>query len=115
MQRNLVQKPQADMTVIAEQGNRTGTVPGWVDKLCIGLVIYSVACAVWLLAELGSELVRHYVGLLADSPACITALIIVASAARRLAPGPVRTAWRCLSLALGIYLVATLISVVSWL
>jgi diguanylate cyclase (GGDEF)-like protein/PAS domain S-box-containing protein len=107
--------PQADMTALAEQGNRSETVPGWVDKLCIGLVIYTVVCAVWLLAGIGSEVVRHYVGLLADSPACVVAVIIAVTASRRLEPGAVRTAWRFLSLALGLYLVATLICVHSWL
>ncbi|HEX9472637.1 MAG TPA: EAL domain-containing protein [Steroidobacteraceae bacterium] len=103
------------MTEIAEQRNRSEAVPGWVDKLYIGLVVYALACAVWLLAGLGSEGVRHYVGLLADSPACLTAVIITVTAARRQLPGAVCTAWRFLSLALGIYLVATLICVYSWL
>ena len=115
MRRHQVPRLQADMTVIAEQPNRSEAVPGWVDKLCIGLVVYALACAVWLLAGLGSERVRHYVGLLADSPACLVAVIIAVTAARRQAPGAMRMAWRFLSLALGLYLVATLICVDSWL
>src|SRR5260221_4894428 len=115
MRRNQVPSLQADMTEIAEQRNRSEAVPGWVDKLCIGLVVYALACAVWLLAGLGSEGVRHYVGLLADSPACLIAVLITVTAARRQLPGAVCTAWRFLSLALGLYLVATLICVYSWL
>src|SRR5260221_4669601 len=115
MRRNQVPSLQADMTEIAEQRNRSEAVPGWVDKLCIGLVVYALACAVWLLAGLGSEGVRHYVGLLAGSPACLVAVLITVTAARRQLPGVVCTAWRFLSLALGLYLVATLICVYSWL
>jgi diguanylate cyclase (GGDEF)-like protein/PAS domain S-box-containing protein len=79
------------------------------------LVIYVIVCAVWMLTGLGGERVRHYVGLLADTPASLTALIVTITAARRMAAGTTRTAWACLSVALGLYLVGTTIGVSSWL
>jgi diguanylate cyclase (GGDEF)-like protein/PAS domain S-box-containing protein len=95
--------------------HRLPAVPGWVDKLCIGLVIYVVVCSVWMLTGVGGEQVRHYVGLLADTPACVAALIMTVEATRRIQRGPSQTAWRWLSVALALYLVGTTIGVVSWL
>ena len=63
----------------------------------------------------GGDGVRHYVGLLADSPACLAALIITAAATRRMARGTSRTAWACLSTALAMYFVGTSIGVNAWL
>jgi diguanylate cyclase (GGDEF)-like protein/PAS domain S-box-containing protein len=68
-----------------------------------------------MLTGLGGEKVRHYVGLLADSPACFATLIAAIAAARRLEPGPSRTAWRCVATALGFYNIGTWIGVSSWL
>jgi len=96
-------------------GERSEAAPGWVDKLLIGLVIYVAICATWMLAGFGGERITHYVGLLADSPACFTAVIVAVAAARNLAPGAPRAAWRCLSVALALYFVGTVIGVNSWL
>jgi diguanylate cyclase (GGDEF)-like protein/PAS domain S-box-containing protein len=94
---------------------RPGTPPAWIDKLCIGLVVYVVICAVWMLTGLGGERVRHYVGLLADTPASLTALIVTITATRRTPAGTTRLAWMSLSTALGLYLIGTTIGVSSWL
>ena len=102
-------------TVGPAQGSRSEAAPGWVDKLIIGLVIYVAICAVWMLMGFGGEQVTHYVGLLGDSPSCLVAVIVAVAAARRLAPGALRTAWRYLSIALGLYLVGETIAVSSWL
>ena len=102
-------------TVGSAQGNRSEVAPGWVDKLCVGLVIYVVVCAVWMLGGFGGERIRHYVGLLADSPACFIAAVVAVAAARRLAPGAARSGWRCLAIALALYFVGTTIGVDSWL
>src|SRR5258708_11457617 len=104
MRRNQVPSLQADMTEIAEQRNRSEAVPGWVDKLYIGLVVYALACAVWLLAGLGSEGVRHYVGLLAASPAWRTPVIFTGTAGPRQLPRRVCAAWLLLSLAAVLFL-----------
>ena len=95
--------------------HKSGAPPVWIDRLCIGLVIYVIVCAVWMLTGIGGERVRHYVGLLADTPASLTALIVTITATRRMAAGMTRTAWACLSMALALYLVGTTIGVVSWL
>jgi diguanylate cyclase (GGDEF)-like protein/PAS domain S-box-containing protein len=95
--------------------NCSETAPRWIDKLCVGLVIYVVIGAIWMLTGLGGEQITHYVGLLADSPALLIAVVVAVVAARRLAPGAPRTAWRCLSGALALYFVGTTIGVNSWL
>lgn len=106
---------QVGTTAGSAQGIRTKAAPGWVDKLFVGLVIYVVICAVWMLGGFGGERIRHYVGLLADSPACLIAVVVAVAAARRLAPGASRTAWRYLSIALALYFVGTTIGVYFWL
>src|SRR3974390_1813174 len=95
--------------------HRPPAASGWVDKLCIGLVIYVAVCSAWMLTGFGGEQVRHYVGLLADTPACVAALIVTIAATRRMQRGLSQTAWRCLSVALALYLVGTTIGVISWL
>ncbi|MDE2220520.1 MAG: diguanylate cyclase [Gammaproteobacteria bacterium] len=94
---------------------RPGTPPAWIDKLCLGLVVYVLICSAWMLTGIGGERVRHYVGLLADSPASLVALIVTITAARRTPSGASRLAWMSLSAALGLYLVGTTIGVSSWL
>jgi diguanylate cyclase (GGDEF)-like protein/PAS domain S-box-containing protein len=81
----------------------------------VGLTVYVLVCVTWMITGIGGERFRHYVGLLADTPACLTALIVTITATRRLEPGTTRTAWRCLSTALALYIVGTSIGVVSWL
>jgi diguanylate cyclase (GGDEF)-like protein/PAS domain S-box-containing protein len=78
-------------------------------------VIYVAICSVWMQAGFGGERVRHYVGLLGRFPASFAAVIVAVAAARRMPAGAPRTAWRCLSLALALYFVGTVIGVNSWL
>jgi diguanylate cyclase (GGDEF)-like protein/PAS domain S-box-containing protein len=106
---------QVGTTVGSAQKNCSETAPRWIDNLCVGLAIYVVICAIWMLTGLGGERITHYVGLLADSPALLVAVVVAAVAARRLAPGTPRTAWRCLSIALALDFVGTSIGVSSWL
>jgi diguanylate cyclase (GGDEF)-like protein/PAS domain S-box-containing protein len=87
----------------------------WVDALCIGLAVYVAVCIGWMLTGIGGEQTRHYVGLLADSPAGIVTLIVAIEATRRLEPGVTKTAWRFLSAALALYVVGTTVGVSSWL
>jgi diguanylate cyclase (GGDEF)-like protein/PAS domain S-box-containing protein len=89
--------------------------PRWIDKLCIGLAIYVFICAAGMVTGFGGESVGHYLGLLGDTPASLTALIVTIAATRRMPRGPSRTAWVCLSIALALYIVGTSIGVVSWL
>jgi diguanylate cyclase (GGDEF)-like protein/PAS domain S-box-containing protein len=89
--------------------------PRWIDALCIGLVIYVIICAAWMLTGYGGERVTHYVGLLADSPALLVSVIVAVAAARRAASGAPRMAWWCLSAAFALYLVGETVGVFSWL
>jgi diguanylate cyclase (GGDEF)-like protein/PAS domain S-box-containing protein len=113
--RNHFKVYQVGTTAGSAQNNHSKAAPGWVDKLCIGLVIYVAICAVWMLGGFGGAWITHYVGLLADSPACLVAVIVAVAAARREAPGAPRMAWRCLALALALYFAGTTIGVNSWL
>ncbi len=107
--------PQVGVSTGPTQKDSAAAPPGWIDKLCIGLVIYVTICAAWMLTGFGGDRVRHYVGLLADSPACLTALIVTVAATRRMARGTSRTAWICLSTAIALYLVGTSIGINAWL
>ncbi|HZF26220.1 MAG TPA: EAL domain-containing protein [Steroidobacteraceae bacterium] len=97
------------------QPHSTAAPPGWIDKLCIGLVVYVVICVAWMLTGFGGERVSHYVGLLADAPACFTALIVTAAATRRMAGGISRIAWASLSTALALYFLGTSTGINDWL
>ena len=94
---------------------RSAAPPAWIDKLCIGLVVYVVVCAIWMLTGLGGERVQHYVGLLGDSPACLSAVIVTIATACRMERGLTRTAWGSMSVALVLYFIGTTIGVNSWL
>ena len=95
--------------------HRTAPLSGWVDRLCLALLFYVVTCIVLMLTGFGGERVRHYVGLLADTPACIVALIVTLETTRRMVPGPSKTAWRMLSASLALYAIGTSIGVNDWL
>jgi diguanylate cyclase (GGDEF)-like protein/PAS domain S-box-containing protein len=97
------------------QSDRVGAEQGWINKVYFGLVAYVLVCAIWMLAGLGSETVRHYVGLLADTPACFAGVVVAFGAARRLPPGTQRSAWHGFAFALLMYFIGTSIAVVTWL
>ena len=103
-------------TTTATSG-RTHSEPalGWVDKLFTVLVIYVVIGAIWMLTGLGGQKITHYVGLLADSPSCLSSVLVSMAAARRTPRGALRTAWIWLSIALALYFVGTVIATGSWL
>lgn len=83
--------------------------------MCVGLAIYVVVCSVFMLTGLGGEQVRHYVGLLGDSPVCLIAVIVTGVTASRMPRGTTRTAWACLTVALGLYFIGTTVGVYSWM
>ena len=68
-----------------------------------------------MLTGLGGEQVRHYVGLVGDTPPDLVALTVAIVTTRRLERGILRTAWGCLSMALAMYCIGTSIGVASWL
>ena len=89
--------------------------PRWQGTLLAALLVYVVAVGASMLSGAGGAKTQHYVGLLADGPAYLAAVILAAATARRLPRGPLRTAWRCMAAALALYLVGTIIATVSWL
>ena len=108
-------RPPADTQVISAASRRLAIAPRWVDSLFIGVLIYALVCTVWMLAGIGGPAVTHFVGLLSDAPADLVATVIAATAARRTRSRALRRAWSCVALALGLYLVGTIISVSTWL
>jgi hypothetical protein len=78
-------------------------------------VVYVCVCSIWMLAGFGGQQVTHFVGLLCDAPADLTAALLALTAARRARSRPLRQAWTCLSVALLLYLTGTLITVSSGL
>ena len=94
---------------------RAAGPPRWIDALCIAFVIFVAVGVGWMLTGIGGERVRHYVGLLADTPACFCALIVAVEATRRLKSGVTKSAWSFLSTAIALYTAGTMIGVSSWL
>jgi diguanylate cyclase (GGDEF)-like protein/PAS domain S-box-containing protein len=103
------------MTGVISQSHRWVAIPRWLDRLFLGLIVYVVIAATWMLAGFGGPWIMRFVGLLADSPACFMATIIALSAARHAPSGPIRKAWYCLGASLAFYFVGTVIGVNSWL
>src|SRR5256885_1314012 len=94
---------------------RFGDPPRWVDRLFVGLMIYSITGTVWMLTGFGGPQVTHYVGLLSDAPATLASVIIAAATVRYTARGVLRTGWILLAVALALYFVGIAIGTVSWL
>src|SRR3989440_9312146 len=94
---------------------RFGDPPRWVDRLFVGLMIYSITGTVWMLTGFGGPQVTHYVGLLSDAPAALASVIIAAATVRYTARGVLRTGWIFLAVALALYFVGIAIGTVSWL
>src|SRR5579862_9732376 len=104
-----------DLPVSDVQEDHLEAVPRWIDTLCVGLAIYVAFCATWMLTGAGGPVAMRYVGLLADVPPLSVSTILAAAAAHGLPAGPRRTAWRCITAALALYLVGEAIGVIQWL
>src|SRR5258708_29927360 len=79
-----------DTAVMPVQALGSRATPRWVDRLFIGLVIYALACTVWMLAGVGGPKGTHYVGLVADAPARRGALLSAAPPPPHPPPRPLR-------------------------
>ncbi len=104
-----------DSAVVTARSPRLVVVPRWVDQLVIGLAVYVTAGAIWMLTGAGGPKVTFDVGLyskLLAEPVCI---LVAAATARRMAPGPLRSAWWSLFVALSLYLIGDCIGTVDWL
>jgi hypothetical protein len=102
-------------TTVIPGPSLTTLAPRWVDRLYAALVVYATVCTVLMLSGIGGKEVTHYIGLLSDGPSDLVATIMAFAAARRTPPGTLRKAWSWLAVALGLYLIGTLITVHSWL
>jgi diguanylate cyclase (GGDEF)-like protein/PAS domain S-box-containing protein len=94
---------------------RPRAVPSWVDRLVIAFAVYVAIGAVWMLSRAGGPKVIYYVGLFYKMPAELVALAVAAPTARRMASGPLRSAWGALTAALALYFIGDLIGLVFWL
>ena len=90
-------------------------MPRWPGTLLAALLVYVVAVGAWMLTGLGGARTQHYLGLLADGPPCLVAVVLTAATARQMARGALRRAWWCVAGALALYLVGTIIAAAYWL
>jgi len=104
-----------DTNITPRPPPRLACAPRWVDRLFVGLIVYVSVCSIWMLTGIGGQQITHFVGLLSDAPANLVAALLALTAARRARSRPLRQAWTCLSVALTLYLIGTLITVSSWL
>ncbi|MFO1466264.1 MAG: EAL domain-containing protein [Steroidobacteraceae bacterium] len=86
-----------------------------VNRLLLGLVLYTLAGATLMLTGAGGERFAHYFGLLSDAPANVIAAVLTAIVARHEPRGPVRMAWLLLTGAIALYGVGSAITIASWI
>jgi diguanylate cyclase (GGDEF)-like protein/PAS domain S-box-containing protein len=94
---------------------RLRSVPGWVDRFMIPFALYVLAGGAWMLSGAGGPKVIYYVGLFNKELPELACVLIAAATARRTVPGPLRSAWWSLALALALYLAGDTIGIISWL
>jgi diguanylate cyclase (GGDEF)-like protein/PAS domain S-box-containing protein len=109
----------ADMDTAAAVPARSSfqplVAPSWAERLFVPFAIYVAIGAAWMTSGAGGPKVTFYVGLISKLPAQLGCIFIVALTARRMAAGPLRSAWRSLAIALTLYFIADFIGFVSWL
>jgi diguanylate cyclase (GGDEF)-like protein/PAS domain S-box-containing protein len=81
----------------------------------IAFALYVVAGGIWMLSGAGGPKVIYYVGLFNKELPELACVLIAGATARRVLPGPLRSAWWSLALALALYLAGDTIGIASWL
>ena len=104
-----------DTAVVPARPLPPTVVPAWVSRLIIAFAIYVAVGAAWMLSGAGGPRVTFYVGLTYKLLAQLAFLAVALAAARRMTPGPLRSAWWSLIAALALYFVGDFIGFVSWL
>ena len=104
-----------DIAAVPAGSPRPRLVPGWLDRLVIVFAVYVVIGATWMPSGVGGPRVNFYLGLFYKQPAELVCVLIAAATARRVAPGPLRSAWWSLALAFALYFIGDGIGLVSWL
>ncbi len=89
--------------------------PRGADRLLIAFGAYVVLGAVWMMSGAGGHRATFYVGLFYKLPAELVFILTAAATARRMTPGPLRSAWWSLAAALTLYLTGDLYGAISWL
>jgi diguanylate cyclase (GGDEF)-like protein/PAS domain S-box-containing protein len=103
-----------DAKVKPVQSLRLATAPPWVDRLLVGLIVYSIVVSVCMLSGLGGPAATHYIGLFSDTPPSLGCFLVCVVTARRMPAGPLRAAWIALSAALAMQVIGNLIGAISW-
>ena len=104
-----------DTAVLSARSSRVSVVPGWVDRLVIAFAIYVAVGAVWMLSGAGGPKASWYLGLFYKLPAELVCILVAATTARRMIPGPLRSAWWSLTTALVLYFIGDCIGLITWL
>ena len=104
-----------DIASASTRSLRPAIVPRWVDPLLIGFAAYSLIGAAWMLSGIGGPKVIYDLGLWAKMPAELVCISVAAATARRMAAGPLRSAWLSLGVALTLYFIGDCIGLVTWL
>ncbi|HVS76300.1 MAG TPA: diguanylate cyclase, partial [Steroidobacteraceae bacterium] len=104
-----------DTAAVPARAPRLLAVPGWVNRLATALAVYVLVGAAWMLSGAGGPRVIFYVGLTYKLPAALAFISVAAATARRMNPGPLRSAWWSLTAALALYFIGDFIGLVSWL
>ncbi len=104
-----------DTVAVPARSLELSVVPTWVDRLMVVFGFYVAIGAAWMLSGAGGPNVIFYVGLTYKLPAQIAFITVAAATARRMAPGPLRSAWWSLTGALSLYFIGDVMGLVSWL
>ena len=103
------------VAISARSSFRPLAAPTWAERLFVPFALYIAIGAAWMVSGAGGPKVIFYVGLISKLPAQVGCILIVSLTARRMAPGPLRSAWRSLAVALSLYFIADFIGFISWL
>src|SRR6185295_894215 len=88
---------------------------GWTGALSIGLFVYILFAILMIFLDRTGGPVSEVFNLYCDAPACITAAILAAVAARRATAPAVRRTWWYLTAAISVYTLGNLQNSTSWL
>jgi diguanylate cyclase (GGDEF)-like protein/PAS domain S-box-containing protein len=104
-----------DIAAVPARALRPLAATNWVDRFVISFAIYVIIGALWLVSGAGGPKVILYVGLISKLPAEFACIVVTVTTARRMGPGPLRSAWWSLTAALTLYLIGDCIGFVTWL
>jgi len=104
-----------DTAAVSARSPHLVAVPAWVNRLILAFAVYVTIGAVWMLSGAGGPKVTLWLGLLYKMPAEFVCIVFAVATARRMAPGPLRSAWWSLTAALTLYFIGDCIGLTSWL